>query len=346
MDVVQALKQLERDGPQPLYVLQGGEGHLVTSFLRRLREVALAGGVEALNVSVYRDESVELAEVLAAARQLPMLAERRIVIVRADAWLGGEGKLEARDAALLEQYLEQPVPTTSLVLTVEQLDRRLRLAKRLEQVAVIVDCAPRSPGEVAAWLRQAAAGAGGRITPAAAQLLVERVGTDLRRLRNELDKLLAYAGKDAIDPSHVVALVAEAAEGRIFSLLDALFQRRSDAAQRELQRLLDGGEPPLRILAMLHRQIRQAVQIKALKERGATAEAVQKQLRLHPFVARKLFRQMDRWTLDEAVHALLDAVAAEAAVKTGRLDPEVALQLLVARWAGRLPVRRTRQPLP
>jgi DNA polymerase-3 subunit delta len=123
--------------------------------------------------------------------------------------------------------------------------------------------------------------------------------------------------------------VPYAQEAVVFDLVDALGQGDGATAARVLHRLLDT-EHPLAILGMIVRQFRLLVQVKDLEQRGATLQEVSKELQLHPFPARKLHVQAIRFTtaqLDAVYHHLLDT---DLAIKTGRLEQVLALDLLVA----------------
>ena len=110
------------------------------------------------------------------------------------------------------------------------------------------------------------------ISRGAAQLLVALVGADLGRLDTELAKVLDFAGDGAVvDEDHVRAVASAVPTARIFDLLDAVAERRVADAARQLSLLLENGEPPLRALAALTRQMRTLLQVRLLAERRAGA---------------------------------------------------------------------------
>lgn len=340
MDALQALEELGKGTPAPVYLVWGPERFLLESVLRELARLVLAGvddDLAGLNRQKF-DDDAQLSQVIAAAQQLPMFAPRRLVIARADQWLApGARRLPDGEIKALEIYLSNPVATTTLVFYCEQVDRRLRPVKALEEAAVVIQCKPLSPHQAPAWLMEKAKAAGARLRPAAAQLLVSLVGTDLQRLTTELDKALAYAGDDrVVDEDHIAQVVTGSAPVKIFDLLDAVAQRDAGTALKELSRLLDKGEPPLLVLAMLTRQARSLLQVHWLVQRGYSRADIQKHLKLHSFVVQKLHRQVRHWSGEDATAALLACVDAETAIKTGRLAPEAGLELLVTRLAGRL----------
>ena len=116
----------------------------------------------------------------------------------------------------------------------------------------------------------------------------------------------------------------------VFDLVDALGRRDGQTAARTLHRLLDAGEHPLGLLAMVVRQFRLLIQVKELKAEGANPQTIAKTLGIHPFPARKLHTQATYFTgeqLEVVYRHLLDS---DLAIKSGEIEADVALDLLVA----------------
>ena len=125
-------------------------------------------------------------------------------------------------------------------------------------------------------------------------------------------------------------MVPYAQAGVVFDLVDALGRRDGRTAARTLHRLLDAGEHPLGLLAMIVRQFRLLTQVKELRDGGATPKDIAQTLKLHPFPARKLYNQASHFTaaqLETVYRHLLDT---DVAIKSGESEAEVALDLLVA----------------
>ena len=166
--------------------------------------------------------------------------------------------------------------------------------------------------------------------PAAAHLAA-LVGADLRLLDQEIVKLATYtAGEHPITTVDVDVLVPYAQAAVVFDLVDALGRRDGKTAARTLHRLLDAGEHPMGLLAMIVRQFRFLIQVKELKAEGANPQTISKTLGIHPFPARKLHNQATYFTgeqLEVVYRHLLDS---DVAIKSGEIAADVALDLLVA----------------
>jgi DNA polymerase-3 subunit delta len=123
--------------------------------------------------------------------------------------------------------------------------------------------------------------------------------------------------------------VSRARETNIFDLVDCVGRRQTDKALNLLHHLLDDGEAPLYLLAMLARQIRILLQIKDLQAQHLTQQEIARRLSLHPFVVKKGYTQAQNFTMAELESAHRRLVKADWQIKTGQADDVLALDLLV-----------------
>jgi DNA polymerase-3 subunit delta len=179
------------------------------------------------------------------------------------------------------------------------------------------------------WIDRRAQAKGANLSSEATRLLAVLVGTDLRLLDQEIDKLYLYAGERQITTQDVRALVSRARQESIFDLVDCVGRRETDRALVLLHRMLDAGEAPLYLLAMLARQIRILIQVKDLQGRGLGKNEIAGELRLHPYVVEKGMAQAWNFSLSQLEAAHHNLVETDWAIKTGGLEDLVALDLLV-----------------
>ncbi len=188
----------------PIYVIQGEDelekGALALEFVDGVDEGLRVFNVDRLHAGEWTTGdrlAAGVQNLLAAAQTLPMMAPRRVVMVQqAEVLVAPKRESEAASRALdaFEAYLEAPEPLTALVLIAAPLDKRSRLYKLLLKVATFVPCGLlEDQADAERWVRARVAAAGAALEPAAARLLAERAGTDVVRLRGEVDRLLLYA---------------------------------------------------------------------------------------------------------------------------------------------------------
>ncbi len=310
----------------PLVVIHGADAFRIRQALAEVEAEALAGADPSVNRQVFTAPDADPAEVVNAARTLPFLAGRRLVVVKdahrwnADAW------------NRILPYLEHPNPSTCLVFVAEKLDRRSKAGRLLAERARVVACDPPRESELPAWIARAARQAGLRLGPEVVQALILRAGTDLELLSQEIEKLRAFAGEGGrVGLDDLERLVGESRTVSVFALCDALGLRDLAGALRALRRLLGLGEPPVRLLYMLARHVRLLwIAREALDRPGRPdPRAVAGDLGVPPFVARKLLDQARRWSVPGLRDALALLVRTDLALKTGS-GPE-ALERLVIR---------------
>lgn len=289
-----------------------------------------------LQTTLLEGEKLTVEQLISACDAHPLLGEKRLVIVRSlVAHLESGRKSQAKDSLLvsLVEYLPRLPNSTRLVfLESEPLEKDNPLLKALAKVknAQVKEFRPPSGATLIRWTVKQVEEEGGDIEEDAAQELAAYVGGDLRQLDYEIAKLLAYVGQGrAIRIEDVHLLVSQAQEANIFTLVDALGEKDLTTAMEELHRLVGAGQHPLQILAMIIRQFRMLIMGKELQLQG---EPLSK-LGLHPFVARKVEAQARHFSRSqlEAIYQMI--LETDVGIKTGRVEPEVALDLLVTELA-------------
>jgi DNA polymerase III delta subunit len=200
--------------------------------------------------------------------------------------------------------------------------------------------APRA-GDMSRWIGDRAAELGIRISPEAVRLLAERVGAnvtegDIDRRRqgemvmSELAKLAVYRLEGTIRPEDVKALVAETIPPSVWAFTDAVGMRLADRAARLAEDLADKPAPVL--IAILHRRIRELIQIGDLLAGGASAATIIEALKLNPYRAEKLAQQARCWALPELDEALAGLLEMDATFKAREGGSEARRKAALTLW--------------
>lgn len=263
----------------PIYLLLGDDD---AEIARLAADIAASVDDELRAFNVERIYAGEKgggpSDIVESAKQLPMMTDRRIVVVlRAERLLkpkrrGRAIEEETEDPAeppsdldALTEYVLGPEPTTTLVLAASDIDASRKLGKALKKSATVVECRglltgldPRYPDLREAMrrgeqlVRKAAAETGQTIEPAAVRLLAQRAGFDIVRLRGDLDRLLLYAaGKPGITLSDARDVVSAETAQDDWAVTNAIQQRNAREALRQVALALDAGAVPYMILGQL-----------------------------------------------------------------------------------------------
>jgi DNA polymerase III subunit delta len=256
-------QQIASGKPHAIYLLQGEDevekSALAAEFATLVDEAVRAFNTHRIHAGdlTTGDKLADgIASLVAAARTLPMMSPRRVVtVLHADPLLAPKRESVAATRALgeLEELITNPEPQTTLVLVATSLDKRSRMYKLLLKHATTVECGDiEDQADAERWLRTRVASQGAEIEPLAARLIAQRAGTDVKRLRGDIDRLLLYAlGQKAITVADVRDLVGPAALQDEWAMTSAIEAGEAGDALRQLALMLDAGAAAEKILGQL-----------------------------------------------------------------------------------------------
>ena len=323
-DFYQAVKD---DAVPPVCLFIGPEEYVKREALDRLREKLLPPGLETLNDVTL--EGVTARQITDAAETMPMMCDRRVVTVRDWApLLSGKSKNEDAEVEWMQKWLENPPDSCALVFYMRvEPDGRKKMTGLLKKKAETVSFDLLTDAELAKWAARKLKPQGKKLSAGALSTLTFMAGRELTRLDGELDKLSAYVGdeRDAISEADVRAIVPPSLEYNVFELLNHLLAGDLKQGQQVVNSLMQGGQNPLGILAMLTRQLRQLAHMKCALDAGGSVQAVQDQLKLHPYAAKQTARQCAKLSARWLTEMYERCVDADFAVKSGRLRERDAL---------------------
>jgi len=314
-----------RDGDAgPLYWIYGKERFLVDRAVALLKERALDPRTRDFNYDLLYGKEAGAQKILAAARTLPMMAKRRLVMVR-----DADG-LDAKQLEALGAYVADPAPETCLVFVAEKVDQRFKFFTIFKKRGVLLKLDPLAERQVPAFVLSEGRSRKLRFEPGAAELVANEVGADLGQIVDAVERLELYVGeRKSVGVGDVEAVVATTRQRSVFELCDAIGAGEPARALAALGSLLGAREPALRILAMVGRTVRQLLLVRDLGERRVGRGVMMERLGLPPFVLDKLEAQARR--VDGAqLRAMHRAIyRADRTLKSSKLDDERVMEQLV-----------------
>jgi DNA polymerase-3 subunit delta len=284
-----------------------------------------------LNVIMLEGRDTTLADIRQVADAMPFMADRRLVLVN-----GYINQLKTKeDVATLLKYLADVPPTTDLVFVEQkQLDRRNPVLAGIAEVnAEVVFFSGPTQNNLRSWIINRTGQHSATIEPGAAALLGRLVGSELRTLNSEIEKLALYTGgRRAINQADVQLLVPYVEEAESFGLANAIGQRNARKAYDQLHKLLEEGNHPMMILASIAAQIRGLLEIKDWAERGLTPpEIAERKGWRSDYAAKMRLREAANFSMARLEEILETLLAIDLDIKTGRIEGQLALDTLVAR---------------
>jgi len=315
---------------EPVYLISGDEAFLKEEAARRIREAVLGPDADAAswNLSVLDGATGSLADVLDAARSLPMFASRRLV------WVRDVERLRESQPELLRAYLDSPSPTTCILLTVGsgKPDFRKAIFKALQRGARVLEFAPLKGAALTRWIQARVKELGAEIDEDAASLLEMHAGPELLRLDQEMKKALDFvAPAKRLTGAALSATLGAAAAGSVFEFTERAGAGQAEEAIRLLRGILADGEEPPKLLFLLARHLRSLVLGQALMQSGQQGSDLAQALGIppYPFLIEKIQKQIRAFPQPAGAPSLRLVLEADRALKSGSGKPPGILERLV-----------------
>jgi DNA polymerase III subunit delta len=295
------------DEMQPLYLIAGSDGAKIDATRARLRARAeREGGSAALEVFELSEGKgmPDHEALLMAIPAMSLMDSRRYLLA--------DGIERWRDRQLdpvMEALAELPPDLTLVLICRDKPPAKLVKAVKAVDGEVHEFEAPKAR-EMPRVLVGEAQLLGFRLEPAAARLLVERMGASPVRLRNEVERLALWAGEGSeVSAADLEAMVADTSEAAVWSLSDALIEGDAAAALRIGERLIGQGENVTGLIYGLASRLRSACAAAAQLQEGIPPKQVESSLKMHPYAAKQLVGRLqgaDLASLRMATEALAD----------------------------------------
>ena len=323
---------------KPAYLIAGTDEGKIDAALSRLRARAEResgpGALESFTPAAG-PQAPDTDALIAAIPSLSLMASRRYLLA------DGIERWTAKQAAAVIAELGKLPPDLTLVLVARELAPKTRPPKGIAEAVeaaggeVLRYQAPKAR-ELPARLVAEASRQGFRLEPAAARLLVERLGESTLRLANELRRLALWAEPgEEVTVRDLEAMVADTSEEAAWALSDAILAGDPDMALRSAERLAAQGEAVTPLVYQAARRLREAHSALLELEAGSSQKEVQARLKMHPYAAKMLLRRL-RGASPAELRAATGAIAdLEWWTRGGSEYPDdVALTLTVRRAAG------------
>ena len=278
-EVKQLVTDIKNGNIKPIYFLMGEEAYYIDKISDYIEANVLAEEDKGFNQMVLYGRDVTIEDIVGNAKRFPMMAERQVVIVK-------EAQDLSRSIEKLVSYADNPQPTTVLVFNYKykKLDKRKALYKALKKIGVVYESKKLYENQVANWIRRVLSPKGYTITPKAAQMLVEFLGTDLSKINNELEKLQIILPKDSqITPDHIEENIGISKDFNNFELRKAVGERNVIKAHQIVQYFGDNPKdnPMVVTVSLLFNFFSQLLHFHGLKDKSP--RNVASALKINPY---------------------------------------------------------------
>lgn len=311
----------------PVYLLTGEDVYRKNEVISRIKELVNPDDFNFLRTTA---DPASLSEALAQANTAPVFSNARLIVLTGLDKLRKDAK-GPREALI--RYLENPLPTTTLVLTHNDA-KKMKAEKVLSEVCAdhgrVVNFDELKEATLEIWVQGKFAQKGLQAQADAVRLLCETVGNELTALANEIEKLFLYTldrENKTISPADVLACIGFSKEMGPYDLANALIACQKNTALQLVDKLLDDGEEPVAVLAKMTYPILKMARIKRLTQAGLPPATILHAAGLLPWekylisAARRFPAQKQ---FEQALNRMIDA---DMGFKSGAgLDPKTTLK--------------------
>lgn len=326
--------QLAQNTLVPVYLLTGDDAYRKNLIIQKIREIA---SPDDFNYYAAEADKADWGEALALANTAPVFSNARMVV------LTGIEKIRKDPKEALLRYLENPLPSTILVLThndSKKMKTEKALAEACSSAGVTADFAELKKEDLNVWTREKMREKGLKADFDAVDLLCESVGGELSALENEMEKLYLYAldrQDKTVTKEDVLACIGFSKEENPFELSNAITSCSKARAVKLVDKLLDDGEEPVGVLSKMTFPILKMARIKRMSDAGMAPADILRAAGLMYWENRLVGAARSFPPQKNFVNALNRIIDADSALKSSSgSDPKILLKgILLTLFAGR-----------
>ncbi|SET45445.1 DNA polymerase III subunit delta [[Clostridium] polysaccharolyticum] len=307
------------------YLLYGTEEYLKKLYKNKLK-TGIIGDEDTMNYTYFEGKSIEIPKVIEVAETMPFFSERRLILIQ------NSGLFQSAND--LADYIKTMPDYCYIIFVESEVDKRNRLYKAVKDIGVIAKMDGLDEKNVQLWVAQLLNRSGKKITKDTLMYFLNKSGTDMEGMVQEVEKLVCYAmDKEVITAEDIDAVCVTQVSNQIFLMIDAIASGKQKQALGLYYDLLALREKPMSILFLITRHFNILLQVKELQ--GQNRNDVAKKAGVPPFAVHKYMSQADRFTKQGLIASLKNCAEMEAQVKTGLMADQMAVELLIVKFSQR-----------
>lgn len=309
-----------------VYLLYGEEDYLKKQYKDKLRN-AMVSPDDNMNYAYFEGKGINVNEVIDLAETLPFFAERRLIVME------DTGFFKSASAELADYIKEMP-ETTFIVFVETEVDKRGKLYKAVQSKGRAVELGRQDENTLLRWVASNVKQEQKMISENTVRFFLAKVGTDMENIQKELEKLFCYTlDKDSITTDDVEAICTTQITNQIFDMVNAVADKKQRKALEHYYDLLALKEPAMRILFLLTRQFKLLLEVKTMDKHGYGRKEIAEKTGINPFVVGKYQTQAKAFSSKELRRIMEDSVDTEEAIKTGRLNDTLGVELFIMKYS-------------
>lgn len=307
------------------YLLYGTEEYLKKLYRDKLKSAILVDEDE-MNYSYYEGKKVDPLKVADAAQTLPFFSDYRLILI--------ENSGLFKNSSDMSDLLAHLPDSTVVIFVESEIDKRNKLFKMVRDRGTVSEMNGLDERNLKLFVASIFEQDGKKSTEGTIQYLLDKVGTDMMHICNEVEKINSYAlGRDVITTQDIDAVVTTQITGKIFLMIDAIAGKQAHKALDLYYDLLSVREKPMSILFLITRHFNILLQVKNLQGLGHNAPKISETVGIPPFSVNKYLAQTRNFTSKRLKDALEFATEIEEHIKTGRMIEKIGVELFIVTFS-------------
>ena len=310
---------------QRVYLLYGGEEYLKQQYKQKLVN-ALAAPEDNLNFTKFEGKNIDIKELISLADTMPFLAQYRVLLIEDSGFF-------KKSCDELAEYLPNLPDSTCMIFVESEMEKRYKMYKAVAKCGRAIEFGAQDEQLLERWILARLKRDNKKITRSVLRLFLTKTGTDMGTIDRELEKLLCYTlEKEVIEAEDVEEICTEQITNQIFEVVNAIGRRDQKKALELYHHLLELKEQPLRILYFTNRQFQTLLHLKSMQKAHLDYNLMASKAGIPKFAVRRNLEQADAFSKDELKRALAEGVELETNIKTGRMDGQIAVELMLMQY--------------
>ena len=318
----------------PVYLFTGPEYYIGHMMEKTLMSKVVSKGLEVLNFNIFADKNPDISEILATCETLPLMSEKRMVIIREPAQIGKIS--DKKEIDRFTAYLDKPSPTTLLIIYWEQPDKRKKLYKTIQKKGKIVNFEKLDARDLENWIKRRLKIAEKTLSRREMELFIQRSlyltneNKNMEMVDHDLNKMIDYVGdRGDITKEDILLIMPQTIEDGVFKMIDYAMTGKKGQALNMLNQFYLEGESPFGVFSLLLRQVRMLLMVKIYTQRGLPAKEVASEMKLAPFIVNKILKNGKDYPTENLWKLMVIGADLDAQMKKGEIDQNFGLELFL-----------------
>lgn len=305
------------------YLLYGSEEYLKKLYRDKLKVAILKDGGD-MNYSYFEGHGIDPRKVAEASQTLPFFSDKRLIVIENSGFFKSSNELSDLLAG---------IPDSTIIIFVEtEIDKRNKLFKLLRDEGTVSEMNGMDEQNLKLFVNSLLEGK--KITETSINYLLDKTGSDMTNICNEVEKLISYTiGRDVITTEDIDSVITTQITGKIFLMIDAIGSKQSNKALELYYDLLSVREKPMSILYLITRHFNILLQSKNLQSLGFNAPSISEKVGIPPFAVNKYLGQARNFTMKRLKEALEFSAEVEEQIKTGRMIEKIGVELFIVTFS-------------